>query len=62
MFVGLVTVRIEKDKNYLKYIKMIREYDNSLTIADLKKAIDNGDVVFSFDSENNLIQRVFLLE
>ncbi len=53
MFTGLVTVRIEKDSNYAKYIKLIREYDNSLTVAQIKKAIDTGDVVFSFDSENN---------
>lgn len=53
MFSGLVTVRIEKDSNYAKYIKLIREYDNSLTVAQIKKAIDIGDVVFSFDSENN---------
>ena len=53
MFSGLVTVRIEKDSNYAKYIKLIREYDNSLTVAQIKKAIDTGDVVFSFDSDNN---------
>lgn len=53
MFTGLVTVRIEKDSNYAKYIKLIKEYDNSLSIAQIKKAIDNGDVVFTFDSENN---------
>ena len=47
---GLVTVRIEKDNNYTKYIKIIKEYDNLLSIAQIKKAIDTGDVVFSFDT------------
>lgn len=53
MFSGLVTVKIEKDNNFAKYIKLIREYDCSLSVSQIKKAIDDGEVVFSFDSENN---------
>lgn len=53
MFIGLVTVRIEKDSNAMKYIKIIRNYDNTLPLGQIKKAIDTGDVVFTFDSKNN---------
>ena len=53
MHTGVTTVRIEKDNNTIKYIKIIREYDSSLPLGQLKSAIDNGDVVFSFDSNNN---------
>ena len=53
MFSGKVTVKIEKDKNTLQYIKIIRNYDNTLPLSDIKKAIENGDVVFSFDPDDN---------
>ncbi|MBR3142627.1 MAG: SMI1/KNR4 family protein [Clostridiales bacterium] len=53
MFSGKVTVKIEKDKNTLQYIKIIRNYDNNLPLSDIKKTIENGDVVFSFDSDDN---------
>lgn len=53
MFSGKVTVKIEKDKNTLQYIKIIREYDTTLPLIEIKKAIENGDVVFSFDSDDN---------
>lgn len=53
MFIHKVTVKIEKDKNYACYIKIIRDYDVSLSASQIKKAIDNGDVVFSFDPDHN---------
>lgn len=53
MFSGKVTVKIEKDNNTVQYIKIIRSYDSSISLAGIKKAIDNGDVVFSFDPEDN---------
>ena len=53
MFSGKVTVKIEKDKNILQYIKIIRNYDNTLPLSDIKKSIENGNVVFSFDSDDN---------
>ena len=47
----IYTLRIEKDKNIIKYIKIIREYDNNLSMADIKKAIEQGTdvVVCDFD-------------
>ena len=55
MYYGKVTVKIKKDSNTLQYIKIIRNYDNTLPLGDIKKAIDNGDVVFSFDPDDNPI-------
>ena len=55
MFINKVTVKIKKDKKYLQYIQIIRKYDNSLSMAQIKSAIDKGDVVFSFDPSNNPI-------
>ena len=55
MFIHYTTVKIEKDKNYIQYIKIIRNYDNSLSMSQLKKSIDNGEVVFSFDPKDNHI-------
>ena len=53
MFSSIVTVKIEKDENTLQYIKIIRNYDNTLSLSDIKKAIENGEVVFSFDPDDN---------
>ena len=53
MFTGVITVRIEKDNNIAKYIKIVRNYDRSLPLGQIKKAIETGDVVFSFDSSHN---------
>jgi hypothetical protein len=53
MFSSIVTVKIEKDENTLQYIKIIRNYDNTLSLSGIKKAIENGDVVFSFDPDDN---------
>ena len=48
----LIKVKIEKDDNTIKYIKMIREYDSSVSIGDLKKRIDTNDTVITFDLHN----------
>lgn len=55
MFTSYTTVKIEKDGNFAKYVGIIRAYDNTLGMLQIKKAIDNGDVVFSFDPRNNPI-------
>lgn len=48
----LVKVKIEKDDNTIKYIKMIREYDSSVSIGELKKRIDANDTVIVVDLHN----------
>ena len=55
MFTNKVTVRIKKDKKYLQYIQIIRQYDNSLSMVQIKDAMDKGEVVFGFDPSNNPI-------
>lgn len=50
--IHLVKVKIEKDDNTINYIKMIREYDSSVSIGDLKKRIDTNDTVITFDLHN----------
>ncbi|SCW60075.1 SMI1-KNR4 cell-wall [Ruminococcaceae bacterium YRB3002] len=50
---GIVTVQIERDANIAKYIKIIRSFDSSLSVGNLKRAIDTGDVVFEFDPDND---------
>jgi len=46
----IVTVKIAKDENMLKYIKMIRSYSQKLSLGELKKCIENNDTVIEFDS------------
>lgn len=55
MFTNKVTVKIRKDKKYLQYIQIVRRYDNSLTMAQIKNAMEKGEVVFYFDPNNNPI-------
>lgn len=55
MYVDKVTVKIKKDKKYLQYIQIIRKYDNSLSMVQIKNAMEKGDVVFEFDPRDNHI-------
>ena len=54
-FFEKVTVRIKKDKKYLKYIQIIRKYDNSLSMTQIKDAMEKGEVVFGYDPSHNPI-------
>lgn len=53
MFIKKITVKIKKDKKFIEYIKIIRQYDDSLSMAQIKTAMDNDDVVFCFDPKDN---------
>ena len=55
MFTSRVTVKIKKDKKYLQYIKIIREYDDSLSMTHIKDSMEKGEVVFAFDPKVNPI-------
>ena len=55
MFVNKVSVKIKKDKKYLQYIQIIRKYDGSLSMTQIKDAMEKGNVVFGFDPANNPI-------
>lgn len=44
-----IFIKIEKDANTVKYIKLIRDYDKTISIGDIKRKIDSGDYVIEFD-------------
>lgn len=47
----LIQLKIEKDNFITKYIKIIRQFDNSLSINTIKQRIDANDFVIGFDLE-----------
>ncbi len=46
-----IQLKIEKDSSITKYIKIIRKFDNSLSIKMIKQRIDENDFVMGFDLE-----------
>lgn len=48
----LIQLKIEKDSSAVKYIKIIREFDNSLSLGDIKRRIDENDFAVEFDLED----------
>ncbi len=42
---SIVKLKIEKDDNLVKYISLIRKFDKSLSIGEIKKRIENHDYV-----------------
>lgn len=47
----LIQLKIEKDNTPAKYIKIIREFDSSISISDIKQKIEKNDFVIGFDLE-----------
>ena len=47
----IIQLKIEKDNSVASYIKIIRKFDDSLSVGTLKQRIDNGDFVIGFDLE-----------
>lgn len=48
----LVQLKIEKDSSAVKYIKIIREFDSSLSMGDIKRKIEDNDFAVVFDLED----------
>ena len=48
----LIQLKIEKDSSAVKYIKLIREFDSSLSMGDIKRKIGEGDFAVEFDLED----------
>lgn len=48
---GLIQLKIKKDNSLVKYIKIIRKFDNSLSVNVIKQRIENDDFVMRFDLE-----------
>lgn len=49
----LVQLKIQKDNSIIKYIKIIREFDSSLSMGDIKRKIEENDFVVEFDLEDH---------
>lgn len=48
----LIQIKIKKDSSIIKYIKIIREFDSSLSMGDIKRRIDENEFAVEFDLEN----------
>lgn len=48
----LIQLKIKKDDSLVKYIKIIRKFDSSLSISDIKQKIEKNDFVVGFDLED----------
>ena len=47
----LIQLKIEKDKNTVKYISLIRKFNKKLSMGEIKQNIENGNFAVSFDLE-----------
>lgn len=45
----LIQLKIEKDNSIAKYIKIIRNFDSSLSMNSIKQSIEKNDFVIGFD-------------
>lgn len=48
---NLIQLKIENDNSIAKYIKIIRGFDNSLSMSSIKQSIEKNDFVAGFDLE-----------
>lgn len=48
----LIQLKIKKDNSAVKYIKIIREFNSSLSMGDIKRKIDENDFAVEFDLES----------
>lgn len=48
----LIQLKIKKDSSIVRYVKIIREFDNSLSMSDIKHRIEEDDFAVEFDLEN----------
>lgn len=49
--IDLIQLKIEKDNSMIKYIKIIRKFDSSLSVGGIKQCIEKNDFVVGFDLE-----------
>lgn len=45
----MIQLKIKKDNNITKYIALIRKYNRNLSIAEIKKRIENQEYVIDHD-------------
>lgn len=46
---NLVQLKIQNDGSLAKYIKIIRKFDGSLSLSEIKDRIESGDFAVGFD-------------
>ena len=46
---NLVQLKIQNDGSMAKYIKIIRKFDGSLSLSEIRDRIESGDFVVGFD-------------
>lgn len=49
----LVQIKIKKDENTISYIKIIREFDKTIPISEIKRSIETNDFVYGFDLDRS---------
>lgn len=47
----IIQLKIKNEGSIAKYIKIIREFDASLSMSDIKRKIETGDFAVEFDLE-----------
>lgn len=60
----LIQVKIKPDNNTLKYISMIRKFDKSLSIGEIKDNIEAGEVIgasLSFYHNDELEEKQYIV-
>ncbi len=45
----LMQIKIKKDEQSVSYIKLIREYDKSMSMSQIKQKIESNDFVVKYD-------------
>lgn len=48
-YMNLVQLKIQNDGSMAKYIKIIRKFDGSLSLSEIRDRIESGDFVVGFD-------------
>lgn len=46
---GLIQLKIEKDNSIIKYIRIIRKFDSTISMGAIKQKIEKNDFVLGFD-------------
>lgn len=49
---NLIQIKITKDERIVSYIKLIREYDKSMSISQIKQKIELNDFVVEYDTHD----------
>lgn len=48
----IIKLKIAKDNSVVKYVKILRGFDSSLSMSDIKSRIESDDFVMEFDLED----------